>query len=123
MLYCLFSVSSVAVQNFLLKVVRPRISQRDLSGRETNFSPAVTSPLQLIFKEGRTTLTSFLGDPTPLLRLAKVPSKASSTFLSISDILTNSGTLKGQTVDVLAAVRQVGAVIGWFKIYQSQNPP
>ena len=93
----------------VVEIVKPRVLQRDLtSGRET-YSPQVTSPFQLSFQEGRTVLCPhFGGDSERLIQLLNVPSKASSTFLSINDIVTNSGALKGHFVDILAAVRKVG---------------
>ena len=91
----------------VMEVIRPRITQRDLTGRESNFSPAVTSSLQLVFQEGKTVFSPFLGDISHYTNLLRIPSKGSSTFLSISDIVTNSGSLKGHFVDILAAVRSV----------------
>jgi hypothetical protein len=92
----------------VMEVIRPRITQRDLTGRESNFSPAVTSSLQLVFQEGKTVFSPFLGDIDNYTNLLRIPSKGSSTFLSISDIVTNSGSLKGHFVAILAAVRSVG---------------
>merc|ERR1719228_743683 len=83
-----------------VEIVRPRIVQRDLTGKESSFNPAVTSPFQLVFQEGKTVLAPFLGDSTYFSSLLKIPSKGSSTFLSISDIITNSGNLKGHFVDI-----------------------
>ena len=92
----------------VVEVVRPRIVQRDLTGRDHSFSPAVTSSLQMVFQDGKTVLSPFLGDNSYYTSLLRIPSKGSSTFLSISDIVTNSGSLKGHFVDILAAVRSVG---------------
>lgn len=92
----------------VVELVRPRVQARDLSGREAAWSPQVTSPAQLAFQGGRTVLCPHLGDATDLLNLLNIPSKASSTFLSINDIVTNSGALKGHFVDMLVAVRKVG---------------
>lgn len=92
----------------VVELVRPRVQARDLGGREAAFSPQVTSPAQLVFQGGRTMLCPHLGDATDLLNLLNIPSKASSTFLSINDIVTNSGALKGHFVDMLVAVRKVG---------------
>ena len=55
-------------------------------------------------------LCPHLPDAPHMTKLLNVPSKASSTFLSISDIITNSGALKGHFVDMLVAVRKVGEV-------------
>ena len=92
----------------VVEVTRPRIMQRDLSGRENSYSPAVTSSLQLVFQEGKTVLSPFLGETKIYKNLLRIPSKGSSAFLSISDIVTNSGSLKGHYVDILAAIRSVG---------------
>lgn len=92
----------------VVEVVKPRIVQRDLTGRDINFSPSVTSSLQLVFQDGKTVLGHFLGDKRSMKELLSIPSKGSSAFLSISDIVTNSGSLKGHFVDILAAVRSVG---------------
>jgi len=92
----------------VVEVVRPRIIQRDLTGRDSNFNPAVTSSLQLVFQDGKTVFSPFLGDTRNYIGLLRIPSKGSSAFLSISDIVTNSGSLKGHYVDILAAVRSVG---------------
>ena len=92
----------------VVEVVRPRIIQRDLTGRDNSFNPAVTSSLQLVFQDGKTAVSPFLGDPMHFLPLLRIPSKGSSAFLSLSDIVTNSGSLKGHYVDILAAVRSVG---------------
>ena len=54
-------------------------------------------------------IAPYLGDCSSYQHLLRIPSKASSAFLSVSDILTNSGSLKGHFVDILAAVRSVGA--------------
>eukprot|EP00092_Neocalanus_flemingeri_P001148 GFUD01001223.1.p1 GENE.GFUD01001223.1~~GFUD01001223.1.p1 ORF type:complete len:160 (+),score=63.09 GFUD01001223.1:55-534(+) len=70
----------------VVEVVRPRVQQRDLTGRD--YSPAVTSSLQLVFQEGKTVLSPFLGDISQFTSLLRIPSKGSSTFLSISDIVT-----------------------------------
>lgn len=94
----------------VVELVRPRVNQREqlAGGRDAAFSPAVTSPFQLGFQEGRTALCLHLREAPELARLLCVPSKNSSTFLSINDIVTNSGALKGHFVDILAAVRKVG---------------
>ena len=93
----------------VVEVVKPKVMSREV-GRDTNFNPQVTSPFQLSFQEGRSTLCPHLADVPHLTQLLNVPSKASSTFLSISDIITNSGALKGHFVDMLVAVRKVGEV-------------
>ena len=94
----------------VVELVRPKVMRRELgAGREAQYSPQVTSPFQLGFQEGSTVLCPHLGD-SPLTQLLCVPSKASSTFLSIADIVTNTGALRGHWVDILAAVRKVGAV-------------
>ena len=92
----------------VVEVVRPRIQQRDLTGRDNNFHPTVTSSFHLMFQEGKTILAPFLGVTEQYLNLLRIPSKGSAAFLSISDIVTNSGSLKGHFVDILAAVRSVG---------------
>merc|ERR1719186_727198 len=81
----------------VVEIVRPRVLQRDLTGRDHSYSPAVTSSLQLMFQDGKTVLSPFLGDISNYTNL-----------LRISDIVTNSGSLKGHFVDILAAVRSVG---------------
>lgn len=94
----------------VVEIVKPRVLQRDLTGGRDGYSPQVTSPFQLSFQEGRTVLCPHLGRETDRLsQLLNVPSKASSTFLRINDIVTNSGALKGHFVDILAAVRKVGS--------------
>ena len=92
----------------VVEVVRPRIQQRDLTGRDNNFHPTVTSSFHLMFQEGKTILAPFLGVTEQYINLLRIPSKGSAAFLSISDIVTNSGSLKGHFVDILAAVRSVG---------------
>ena len=93
----------------VVEVVKPKVLSRDVSGGR-DFNPQVTSPFQLSFQEGRSTLCPHLADVPSLTQLLNVPSKASSTFLSINDIVTNSGALKGHYVDMLGAVRKVGEV-------------
>ena len=93
----------------VVEVVKPKVPSRDVSGG-WDFNPQVTSPFQLSFQEGRSTLCPHLADVPSLTQLLNVPSKASSTFLSINDIVTNSGALKGHYVDMLGAVRKVGEV-------------
>ena len=93
----------------VVEVVKPKVLSRDVSGGR-DFNPQVTSPFQLSFQEGRSKLCPHLADVPSLTQLLNVPSKASSTFLSINDIVTNSGALKGHYVDMLGAVRKVGEV-------------
>ena len=93
----------------VVEVVKPKVLSRDVSGGR-DFNPQVTSPFQLSFQEGRSTLCPHLADVPSLTQLLNVPSKASSTFLSVNDIVTNSGALKGHYVDMLGAVRKVGEV-------------
>ena len=95
----------------VVEVVKPKVMPRIVvGGRDAAFNPQVTSPFQLSFQEGRSMLCPHLPDAPHLTQLLNVPSKASSTFLSISDIITNSGGLKGHFVDMLVAVRKVGEV-------------
>ena len=95
----------------VVEVVKPKVMSREVvGGRDAAFNPQVTSPFQLSFQEGRSMLCPHLADAPHLTQLLNVPSKASSTFLSISDIITNSGALKGHFVDMLVAVRKVGEV-------------
>ena len=95
----------------VVEVVKPKVMSREVvGGRDSAFNPQVTSPFQLSFQEGRSMLCPHLPDAPHLTKLLNVPSKASSTFLSISDIITNSGALKGHFVDMLVAVRKVGEV-------------
>ena len=95
----------------VVEVVKPKVMSRVVvGGRDAAFNPQVTSPFQLSFQEGRSMLCPHLPDAPNLTQLLNVPSKASSTFLSISDIITNSGALKGHFVDMLVAVRKVGEV-------------
>ena len=91
----------------VLEVIRPRILQRDMSGNDTKYNPQVTSWLQLVFVDGKSMITPHAGDTSPFLPLLRIPSKGTSAFLSVSDILTNQ-SLKGHYVDILAAVRSVG---------------
>jgi len=103
---------AISLKNFhtgeVVEVVKPRIIQRDLTGRDSSFNPAVTSSLQLVFQDGKTVLSPFHGASKDYHDLLRIPSKGSSAFLSLSDIVTNSGSLKGHYVDILAAVRSVG---------------
>ena len=95
----------------VVEVVKPKVMPRVVvGGRDAAFNPSVTSPFQLSFQEGRSMICPHLPDAPQLTQLLNVPSKASSTFLSISDIITNSGALKGHFVDMLVAVRKVGEV-------------
>ena len=90
----------------VVEVVRPRVVQRE--EKSSSYSPQITSWLELKFQEGKTNLAYFLGNKTPYMKILNLPTKASSNFLSISDILNNSGSLRGHHVDLLAAVRSVG---------------
>ena len=98
-------------QNFhigeVVELVRPRIQQREAGARDSQYSPAVTSWLSLVFVDGKSLLNPYLGDPAPLLPLLRLPTKGASAFLSVHDILNNQA-LKGHYVDLLAAVRSVG---------------
>ena len=87
----------------VVEVVRPRITQKDANNQ---YSPAVTSWLQLTFVDGKSLLAPHLGDTSALQALLRIPSKGSSAFLSVADILT-SQSLRGHYVDILAAVRSV----------------
>ena len=91
----------------VLEVVRPRILRRDMSGNDTNYNPQVTSWLQLVFVDGKSVIAPHMGDSSSFLPLLRIPSKGTSAFLSVSDILTNL-SLKGNYVDILVAVRSVG---------------
>ena len=90
----------------VVEVVRPRIVKKE--AKSNNYCPQVTSWLELKFQAEKTTLAHYLGNPAPYMKLLSFPTKASSTFLNISDILNNSGSLKGHFVDILAGVRSVG---------------
>ena len=90
----------------VVEVVRPRIVKKE--AKSNNYCPQVTSWLELKFQAEKTALTHYLGNPAPYMKLLRYPTKASSTFLNISDILNNSGSLKGHFVDILAGVRSVG---------------
>ena len=90
----------------VVEVVRPRIVKKE--AKNSNYCPQVTSWLELKFQAEKTALAHYLGNPAPYQKLLRFPTKASSTFLNISDILNNSGSLKGHFVDILAGVRSVG---------------
>jgi len=110
-IWCDREEASLLKNNFhvgeVVVVERPTISQRDVY-KTDNFNPVVTSPFQLGFLSGKTVLSLFNGNPEAFSSLQRIPSKASSTFLRISDILTNCGGLKNHFCDLLAAVRSVG---------------
>ena len=72
----------------VVEIVRPRILQRDPSGRDSQFHPSVTSWLQLVFVEGKTMLAPYLGDPSPYQNMLRIPSKASSAFLRLVPLIT-----------------------------------
>ena len=92
----------------VVEVIRPRIVKKE--AKNSLYCPQVTSWLELKFQGEKTVLSHYLGNPAPYLKLLRFPTKASSTFLNISDILHNSGSLKGHFVDILAGVRSVGQV-------------
>jgi len=95
----------------VVEVIKPKVITREVvGGRDAVFNPQVTSPFQLSFQEDRSMLCPHVADAPHLTQLLNVPSKASSTFLCINDIITNSGGLKGHYVDMLVAVRKVGEV-------------
>ena len=90
----------------VVEVVRPKVVQRD--ERSSAFNPQVTSWLELKFQEVKSNLARYLGNWAPYMKLLNLPTKNCSNFLSISDILNNSGGLRGHFVDILAVVRGVG---------------
>ena len=94
----------------VVEVVKPKVMSREV-GRDTNFNPQVTSPFQLSFQEGRSTLCPHLADVPHLTQLLNVPSKASSTFLSISDIITKPGLVNVDFADVRSVMASAGTAL------------
>ncbi|PSN32080.1 hypothetical protein C0J52_19238 [Blattella germanica] len=94
-----------------MEISRPKISFRESKEKKDKFTPSVTSPFQLSLTENQSMMVIHEAedfyDFFPLLRL---PTKPPGDYFTLSDVNHNGSKLRGECVNLLVAVRDIGIV-------------
>ncbi|XP_065213492.1 meiosis-specific with OB domain-containing protein [Planococcus citri] len=93
----------------VVSVLNGKAVFRKVSDRDDSFQPAVTSSFYISLDENQSEVIPYNGlDEKMLKALLNIPSKPAGNFLTISDVHRNGEILRGQYINLLAAVQDVG---------------
>ncbi|KAJ8917450.1 hypothetical protein NQ315_005497 [Exocentrus adspersus] len=93
----------------VVEVINPRIIIRKINDYSEQFRPMVTSPFGLSLNE-RSSIIKHDGDPRRYLTLLRYPTKPVAGFMAIRDVHNNGANIKDTHVDILGAIRGLGAI-------------
>ncbi|XP_049858993.1 meiosis-specific with OB domain-containing protein isoform X2 [Schistocerca gregaria] len=94
----------------VVEISNARVTHRK-PDQDEKFSPTVTSPCQLTVSENQNSLKLYGGDDCsafePLLNLTTKPP---TDFYTLADIHSNGSSMRGESVNLLAVVRDIGPI-------------
>lgn len=94
----------------VVEIGQAMVQSKATDGTDEKFRPATPSQYQLSLSENKSTMKQYGGwSSERFTKLLHTPTKPANDFFTLSDIITNGSSLHEDHINILAAVRSVGA--------------